>query len=86
MNFLIDYYQSLDKEISDYTYKIFKKRDINVYLKTALKNVSINKVFLSNGKSIETKTIISTIGSTVSKIINKSGLPLKNGKIITNEF
>ena len=47
---------------------------------------SIYKVFLSNGKSIETNTIISTIGSTVSKIIEKSGLPLKNGKIITNEF
>ena len=76
----------LSKEISDYTYKIFKNRDINVYLKTALRNVFINKVFLSNGKSIDTKTIISTIGSTVSKIINKSGLPLKNGKIITNEF
>ena len=76
----------LSDEISEYTLSVFKKRKINIYLKTALKEVSIYKVFLSNGRSIETNTIISTIGSTVSKIIKQSGLPLKNGKIITNEF
>jgi len=73
-------------EISKYTLSVFQKRKINIHLKTALKEVSIYKVFLSNGRSIETNTIISTIGSTVSKIIKQSGLPLKNGKIITNEF
>jgi len=76
----------LSDEISEYTLSVFKKRKINIHLKTALKEVSIYKVFLSNGRSIETNTIISTIGSTVSKIIKQSGLPLKNGKIITNEF
>ena len=72
--------------ISEYTLSVFKKRKINIHLKKALKEVSIYKLFLSNGRSIETNTIISTIGSTVSKIIKQSGLPLKNGKIITNEF
>ena len=60
---------------------VFQKRKIKIHLNTALKEASIYKVFLSNGKSIETNTVISTIGSTVSKIIKKSGLPLKNGKI-----
>ena len=72
--------------ISEYTLSVFQKRKIKIHLNTALKEASIYKVFLSNGKSIETNTIISTIGSTVSKIIKKSGLPLKNGKIITDEF
>ena len=53
-------------------YHISRKEDKNSS-QTALKEVSIYKVFLSNGKSIETNTIISTIGSTVSKIIKKSG-------------
>ena len=41
---------------------------------------------LSDGKVIETNTIISTIGSTVCDLIKDSALPLKNGKIITNKF
>ena len=76
----------LEVEISNYTYNIFKKRNIKIYLRTALESVSINKVFLSNGKTIDTKTIISTIGSTVPEIVKKSSLPLKNGRIVTNEF
>ena len=55
-------------------------------LKTALREISIYKVMLSNGKAIETNTIISTIGSTVCDLIKDSALPLKNGKIITNKF
>ena len=62
----------LSGEISEYTLSVFQKRKINIHLKTALKEVSIYKVFLSNGRSIETNTIISTIGSTVSKIIKQS--------------
>ena len=61
----------LEVEISNYTYNIFKKRNIKIYLRTALESVSINKVFLSNGKTIDTKTIISTIGSTVPEIVKK---------------
>ena len=62
----------------------FQKRKINIHLKTALKEVSIYKVFLSNGKSINTNTIISTIGTSVSNVIKQSGLPLRNGKIISS--
>ncbi len=76
----------LNNNISQYTHKIFKKRNIKIYLKTSLNDVSANKAYFSNGKSIETNTIISTIGSTVSEVIKSSGLPLKNSKIITNEF
>ena len=76
----------LDNQISIYTRNVFIKRNINVILKTALKEVSIYKVMLSDGKVIETNTIISTIGSTVCDLIKDSALPLKNGKIITNKF
>ena len=74
-----------DEKIGLYILNNFKKQKINVHLNTSLKEVTSLKVYLSNKKSIATNTIISTIGSTVSKLIKKSNLPLKNGKIITND-
>ena len=74
-----------DKKFGFYILNNFKKKNINVYLNTSLKEVTSLRVYLSNYKSIETNTVISTIGSTVSNLIKKSNLPLKNGKIITND-
>ncbi len=76
----------MDTNIGDYTLKKFKKNKINVYLNTALKEVTQYQVFLSSNKSITTHTVISTIGSTVSDIIKNSKLRLEYGKIKTNSF
>ncbi len=73
-----------EKKIGNYISDNFKKKKINIHLNVGLKEVTSLKVYLSNNKSIETNTIISTIGSTVSNLIKKSDLPLKRGKIITN--
>ena len=59
---------------------------LGLHLNKGLKEVTSLKVYLSNKKSIATNTVISTIGSTVSDLIRKSNLPLKNEKIVTNEF
>ncbi len=75
-----------DRKMSSYILSIFKKQKINVHLNTNLKEVTSLKVYLSNKKYIETNTVISTIGSTVSDLIRKSNLPLKHEKIVTNEF
>ena len=74
----------LGKKIGSYTYDIFKKQGINLHLCSSLVEVSSLRVYFSNRKSIETNTVISTIGSTVSDLIKKSNLPLKNGRVITN--
>ena len=75
-----------DKKMGSYILNTFKKQKINVRLGTGLKEVTSLKVYLSNKESIATNTVISTIGSTVSDLIRKSDLPLKNQKIVTNEF
>ncbi|MBD22313.1 MAG: nucleotide-disulfide oxidoreductase [Alphaproteobacteria bacterium] len=88
--FIVEYSKNLlpelGNDIGDYTQKVFKKRKIKIYLKTALKEVSKYNAILSNGKTIETNTLISTIGSVATKIVKKSSLPLKYGRIITDEF
>ena len=88
--FIVEYSNSLLPElgfgIGEYTQKIFKKRNIKVYLKTALKEVSKYNAILSNGKKIETNTLISTIGSAASNLIKESSLPLKYGRIVTDKF
>ena len=76
----------MDKNIGEYTLKKFLKNNINVHLNTALKEVTQYKIFLNNNESIKTHTVISTIGSTVSKLIKDSNLDLQHGKIITNKF
>lgn len=88
--FIVEYSNSLLPElgqvVGEYTKQIFKKRNIKIFLKTALKEVSKYNAILSNGKIIETNTLISTIGSTPSSLIKKSSLPLKYGRIITDKF
>lgn len=88
--YLIEYEKrllpELDTENSFYTYNTLKKENINIMLGTALKEVSSHKVYLSNNISIETNTVISTIGSSVSKLLENSKIKLKYGKIITDEF
>ena len=44
------------------------------------------RAYINNNKSIESNTIISTIGSTASKLLKSTQLPLKYGKLITNEY
>jgi NADH dehydrogenase len=76
----------LGYQIGEYTKKIFKKRKIRIYLSTALKEVSKYNAILDDGSKIETNTVISTIGSTASKLVANSSLPLKYGKIVTDQF
>ena len=62
----------MDKNVGKYTLRKFLKNNINVHLKTALEEVTQYQVFLSGKKKIATHTVISTIGSTVSKLIKEA--------------
>ena len=44
------------------------------------------KAYMNNNKSIETNTIVSTIGSSASELLKSSKLPLKYGKLIVNNY
>ena len=87
---LIEYASSLlpelEKEIGLYTLKTLKKQNIKIFLNTKLREVSSMRAYINKNKSIESNTIISTIGSTASKLLKSTQLPLKYGKLITNEY
>lgn len=76
----------MEKKIGEYTSKKFKKNNIQVHLNCSLQEVTQYQVFLSGNQEIDTHTVISTIGSTVSDIIKNSNLELEYGKIKTNNF
>ena len=76
----------MDKNVGNYTFKKFSNNNIKVHLNTALEEVTQYQVFLSNKNKIETHTVISTIGSTVSDLIKNSDLKLQHGKIVTNKY
>ena len=75
----------LDETLGKYTKKVFLENKIIVHCESALLEVTGTGVYLDNEKIINTNTIISTIGSTVSKLISQSKFKLNKGKIITNE-
>ena len=87
--YLIEYASSLlpelEKEIGIYTLQTLKKQNIKIFLNTKLREVSSMRAYINNNKSIESNTIISTIGSTASKLLKSTQLPIKYGKLITNE-
>ena len=75
----------MDKNVGEYTLKKFVKKNIHVHLNTSLEEVTQYQIFLSDSSKIATHTVISTIGSTVSKLIKDSNIELQHGKIITNK-
>lgn len=75
----------LPVDLGQYTMKIFLKNNINVLCETELKKVTGTNIYLNDSKIINTHTVISTIGSSVSEVIRKSEIKLNNGKIVTNE-
>ena len=74
----------MNKNIGNYTLRKFIKNNIEVNLNTSLEQVTQYKVFLSGKKTIDTHTVISTIGSSVSTLIKNLKLKLDYGKIVTN--
>ncbi len=76
----------LDTKMSLYTQKVFRNLNIKLHLNTKLKEVSSLKVYLSNDISIDTNTVISTIGSSVSDIIKQANMKLEKGRILTNQY
>ncbi len=76
----------MDQNVGEYTLKKFIKNNIHVHLNTSLEEVTQYQIFLSDRSKIETHTVISTIGSTVSKLIKDSNIELQHGKIITNKY
>lgn len=77
----------LDASLAHFAEKILQKRGVEVLLNTKLAAATGDAAVLSNGVTIPTKTLISTVPSSPNPLLATLGLPLdKSGRLVSNAF
>src|SRR5262249_18003402 len=61
-----------------------RKAGVDVRLKSGAQEITAAGVRLKTGELIETATVVSTVGTSPSPLIQKLGLPLDHGRLVTN--
>lgn len=78
----------LPAKLGAYAHKQLEKRGIEILLDAGLKSASATAVQLEDGGTIETATVVSTIGNGPGKLVlsleKNQGLQLQHGKIVCN--
>lgn len=78
---------TLSDKLGRYTAKILRRRGVDVILEQRVKSVTARKVYLGDGRAIESHTVVCTIGNAphplIADICEQYGAPSENGKIIT---
>lgn len=78
---------TLSEKLGRYTATILRNRGVNVILKQRVKSVTARKVYLGNGTSIDSHTVVCTIGNAphplISEVCGQTSAPSENGKINT---
>lgn len=74
-----------DKELSDYGIKILKKRGVNFYVGTPIKELTEDTVIYEEAgelKSVKAKTIVWTTGVRGSSIVERSGFEQRRNRVM----
>lgn len=71
----------LPDDLAAYTARKLVQRGIETWLKTALKSASAAAVEMADGRIIETKTIVATIGTAPSPLVRELKLDMQWGRI-----
>jgi NADH dehydrogenase len=76
----------LGESLGQYTEKVLARRGVEIRLNTRVKSVTENKVFLADGVSFPSRTLVWTAGTVPSPLI--SSLPCANerGRVLVNQF
>lgn len=74
----------LSASLSHYAEKILRKRGVEILFNTALVTATSQRVHLSNGEEIPTRTVISTAPSSPNPIFEGLDLPKERGRIKTD--
>jgi NADH dehydrogenase len=70
--------------LSRFAYDKLREAGVDVRLNTAAQEVTAAGVRLKSGELIEAATVVSTIGNAPNPLIQKLGLPLERGRLVTN--
>lgn len=71
----------LPAELARYTARELTKRGIETWLKTALKSASESAVAMADGRTVETQTVVATIGTAPGRLAQSLGLDMQWGRI-----
>lgn len=78
---------TLSEKLGRYTADILSKRGVDVILNQRVRSVTARKVYLADGRSIESHTVVCTIGNAphplIASVCEQFGAPIEKGKITT---
>src|SRR6266704_3545998 len=69
-----------------YTEKVLAGRDVEVRLNTRVKSVTEDKVFLTDGVSIPSRTLVWTAGTVPSPLISSLPCEKERGRLLVDQF
>lgn len=80
---------TLSRSLGDYAEKKLRQRGLKIYLERRVKAVTANVVYLDNGDTIETSTVVSTVGNAphplIVKLCQEDQISNNHGRITTLE-
>jgi NADH:ubiquinone reductase (H+-translocating) len=76
----------LGENLGKYTEKVLAGRGVEIRLKTRVTNVAESKVFLADGVSIPSRTLVWTAGTVPSPIISSLPCAKEGGRLRVNQF
>ena len=74
----------LPESLADYAAKRLQKQGIEVWLNTGVKGATFYNVEMNDGRTVDTATVVATIGNGPSPLVEGLGLELERGKIKTD--
>src|SRR5438477_2972908 len=76
----------LGESLGRYTEKVLSERGVEVRLNIRVKSVTEGKVFLTDGVSIPSRTLVWTAGTVPSSIISSLPCTKERGRLLVNQF
>ncbi len=76
----------LGESLGRYTEEVLARRGVEVRLNTRVKSVTEDKVFLTDGVSIPSRTLVWTAGTVPSPIISSLPCARERGRLLVNQF
>src|SRR5262245_56834005 len=70
--------------LSKFAYDKLRQAGVDVRLNSGAKEVTASGVRLNSGELIEAATVVSTVGTSPNPLIQRLGLPIQHGRVLTN--
>ena len=82
--------QNLGDNLGDYAAKKLRQRGLEILLNERVRAVTATRVYLQSGETIETATVVSTVGnaphSAIRALCEANDLPNEGHRLLTDEF